>query len=181
MVVAPARPCRPAQSIGARKTFREASAPGSMSLGDRRSAAERGRPAHQLLHLGDPRCAAARLESERRVAGLLVRFPVNLERLGQAPAQDQFRPPLQYVLRLGEGSDQILLAIGLLQAADGEVADGEAGGPGGGEQAGDSGIVKPCRDRIAAAAVGELEVDEGEIGPPSSIAATALSSRWRAR
>ncbi len=45
-------------------------------------------------------------------------------------AQDELAPAFQYVLGLGQRPYQILLAIGLLEAADGEVADGEARSPG---------------------------------------------------
>src|SRR3954469_25360926 len=111
-----------------------------LSSADGRRAPEGGWAAHQLLEFRHPRRAAAELKDERRLFRLFL--PVNLQRLRQAPAPDQFLPAVQQIFGLGEGTDEVLLPVRLLEAADGEVADGEARGPGRGEQAGDVGSVE---------------------------------------
>src|SRR3982751_5659936 len=85
----------------------------------RGGAPEAGGAADQLPEAGGERGSAADA-GDPGVRGLGLGLEIERQLLRQPPAQHQLRPALQYVLRLGEGADQMLLAERLLEAADGK-------------------------------------------------------------
>ena len=82
------------------------------------------------------------------------------------PARADALAAAQDVLGRLERADEVVLAERLDQAAQREVRHREIGRLAGGEQAGDAEIAELRRDREAGIAVGELEIDQSEIGPP---------------
>jgi hypothetical protein len=119
------------------------------------------------MDVGEPGGAAPPPHGPARpgLVGSRRRVRIHLQLPGQPPQPDELLAPAQYVFRFAERAGEVGLLERLGEAADGEVGDGKARRPAGGEQAQDAELVELGSDAEAARRIGELQVDQRQVRP----------------